>query len=210
MGHPPRIFTPDVSLHVIRRGNNRGIIFGDDVDRHYFLRELRYAAEDHHVAVHGFVMMTTHYHLLVTPEEELSLQGMMKAVGEQYSCHFNRRHDRIGTLWAGRYRALPLEDERRWMTCLRYIEQNPWRARIVDTPEAYPWSSCRAHALGEMCEGLVPHRLYLALGSTPDERQVAYRAIVDEGLTDEELSFHRAGRPRKPGKPVSDTCLTPV
>jgi putative transposase len=84
MGHPPRIFTPDLSLHVIRRGVNRGAVFDDDADRHHFLYDLQDAAEDHHVSVHGFVMMTTHYHLLVTPKEELSLRCMMKTVGEEY------------------------------------------------------------------------------------------------------------------------------
>src|SRR2546425_146422 len=148
MGHPPRIFTPDLSLHVIRRGVNRGAVFDDDADRYHFLHDLQDAAEDHQVSVHGFVMMTTHYHLLVTPKEERSLQCMMKTLGEEYVRHYNRRHDRIGTLWAGRYRAIAIEDERRWLTCLRYIEQNPWRAKMVDSPESYRWSSCRAHAHG--------------------------------------------------------------
>ena len=194
MGHPPRIFTPDLSLHVIRRGVNRGAVFDDDADRYHFLHDLQDAAEDHQVSVHGFVMMTTHYHLLVTPKEERSLQCMMKTLGEEYVRHYNRRHDRIGTLWAGRYRAIAIEDERRWLTCLRYIEQNPWRAKMVDSPESYRWSSCRAHALGEVVEWLVPHPLYLALGATPDERQAAYRAIVCEGLSEEELIRQRTGK----------------
>lgn len=196
MGHPLRVYTPDLSLHVIRRGNNRGAVFQDDTDRHHFLRELQDAAEDHRVSVHGFVMMTTHYHLLLTPEREVSLQRMMKTVGEQYGRYYNRRHNRIGTLWAGRYRAIAIEDERRWLTCLRYIEQNPWRAKMVDSPESYRWSSCRVHALGEVLEWLTPHPLYLALGSTAEQRQEAYRAIVWEGLAEEELIRQRKTRVR--------------
>jgi len=194
MGHPLRTYTPDISVHVIRRGNNRGAVFKDDDDRHHFLSDLEYAAGDNRVLVHGFVMMTTHYHLLVTPQDEIALPGMMKQLGEDYARYHNLRHDRIGTLWAGRYRPIDIEDERRWLTCLRYIEQNPWRAKMVDSPLSYKWSSCRTHALGDTLEWLVPHPLYLALGSTSEKRQAAYCAIVCEGLTEEELVRQRSGK----------------
>jgi len=196
MGHPPRIYTPDVSIHVIRRGNNRGVVFRDDDDRHMFLHVLQDGAEDYRVSVHGFVLMDTHYHLLVTPQTEFSIPDMMKELGERYVRYYNRKHDRIGTAWAGRYRAIPMKDERQWLTCLRYIEQNPWRAKMVDTPELYRWSSCRVHTLGETLSWLVPHHLYLALGPTPAQRQEAYRVICGVSLTDEELVRLRHLKPR--------------
>ena len=190
MGHPRRIYEPGISLHVIRRGNNRCSIFADDRDRETLLRVLQ-AATSHGVSVHGFVFMTTHYHLVVTPHRDLALSQMMKSVGEEYVRYYNSRYDRIGTLWTGRYRAIPLMDETYWLTCLRYVEQNPWRARMVSAPEAYPWSSCRAHALGEASDWLVAHPLYLRLGRTPEERQAAYRAICEVALTEAELAAQR-------------------
>jgi putative transposase len=71
-----------------------------------------------------------------------------------------------------------VKDERQWLTCLRYIEQNPVRAGMVDSPEKYPWTSYAAHAQGTKIPWLVPHPLYLALGPTDEVRQAAYRALL--------------------------------
>ena len=79
--------------------------------------------------VHGYALMDTHYHLLVTPPDPVCLPATMKELGGRYVRYFNRRYERIGTLWNGRYRDLLIHDERYWLTCLRYIEQNPVRAR---------------------------------------------------------------------------------
>jgi len=191
MGHPLRVHLPGISLHVIRRGNNRCAIVGDDDDHAALLRIVKAASGEWGVAVHAFVLMTTHYHLIVTPSRENAWSRMMKAVGEQYVRYYNTRYDRIGTLWAGKPRGILLLDETRWLTCLRYVEQNPWRANMVSTPESYAWSSCRVHALGEPSDWLVPHPLYVALGATPAERQMAYRAICNVKLTEDELAEQR-------------------
>src|ERR1019366_3078438 len=148
MPRRPRIFVPDVSLHVIQRGNNRGSIFGDAADHEVFLSFLKTASARYGVAVHGYALMTNHYHLVVTPQDDRALPRTMKELGGRYVNHFNRKHQRIGTLWNGRYRAILIMDETYWLTCLRYVEQNPVRAQMVRTPELYPWSSHRVHALG--------------------------------------------------------------
>ena len=205
MGHPLRIFIPDISIHVIRRGNNRCAIARDDQDFLELLRALRIASHEYGVAVHGFVIMTNHYHLIVTPPRANALTEMMKTVGEQYVRYFNPRYDRIGTLWSGRYTGIHIDTEGYWLTCLRYIEQNPWRAGMVATPDSYEWSSCRAHALGETIDWLVPHPVYLALGANPKERQAAYRAICGVALTDDELDAQRHPPRRKKVSDVSDT-----
>ena len=88
--------------------------------------------------------------------------------------------------------AVLLDDERYWYTCLRYVDLNPFRAHIVSAPEESRWSSYRVHAFGEDCDWLTLHPLYLKLGSTPQERQAAYRALCDRPLTDDELD---AGAP---------------
>jgi putative transposase len=192
-----RPFEPGVSLHVIRRGINGTEVFLDDWDRRTFLRFTECASTDNDVAVHGFVLMDTHYHFLVTPAHKQALSGAMKALGEDYVRYFNRRYKRIGTLWNGRCRAIPITDERYWFTCLRYIEQNPLRARMVSAPDAYRWSSCRAHMLGEPIEWLVDHPLYVGLGRTVEERQIAYRALCGVPLTEDELVRQRVRRARR-------------
>jgi putative transposase len=213
MARRPRIFIPDVSVHVIQRGNNRGAIVRDNTDREVFMSFLRRAAQQHDLAIHGFALMDTHYHLLVTPPDPRALPATIKELGGRYVPYFNRRHDRVGTLWSGRYRGLPVHDERYWLTCFRYIEQNPLRAGMVRTLDTFLWSSYRVHALGAECDWLVPHRLYLELGSNPQERQAAYRAICGIPVTEAEMVEQRlTWRPvgvRRGSDPPPDPRLTP-
>jgi len=183
-----RIFIVGVSVHVIQRGNNRLSIFASSNDCEYFLELLRRFARNHCVTVHGFVLMNTHYHLIVTPTSAGALPRMMKALDGGYVRYFNKRHSRIGTLWNGRYRGLLIQDERYWLTCLRYVEQNPVRAGMVQTPDDYQWSSYSAHALGRWPTWLVPHQTYQSLGRDDGERQRAYRELC--------------GQPVKPDDPL--------
>src|SRR6478672_9092085 len=148
MPRTPRVFIPHTSVHVIQRGNNRTEIFRAEEHFRVFLTFLRNSAVRRRVVVHAYVLMTTHFHLIVTPTESPALSLMMKELGERYVKYFNREAERSGTLWNGRYRSLVIGDERYWLTCLRYVEQNPVRARMVQVPGDYRWSSYGAHAFG--------------------------------------------------------------
>ena len=110
-----RLYLPDISVHVIRRGNNRGPIFGDDSDRQLFLGLLEVTADGRGVDVHGYAMMSNHYHLVVTPRTEKALPLMMRDLGREYVLRYNRKYGRIGTLWAGRYRSIPRDG---WLAAL--------------------------------------------------------------------------------------------
>src|SRR5262245_49964773 len=131
MARPRRVFVPNLSVHVIQRGHNRSAIFGDDRDREEFLLLLQYAAARHGTAVHGFGLMSNHYHLLVTPRDATSLPLTVGQFAGEYVQQYNRKYARIGTLFSGRYRAVLVKDERQWFDCLRYIERNPVKAQIV-------------------------------------------------------------------------------
>lgn len=188
-----RVFLPEVSVHVIRRGNNRAPIFGDEADHELIVALLEFTSGRRGVDVHGYTMMTNHYHLMVTPRSATALPQMMRDLGREYVLRYNRKYGRIGTLWAGRHRAIPITNERYWLTCLKYIEQNPVRANMVAHPSDYKWSSFRAHGLGEPQPWLTPHPVYVALGSTPEDRQAAYLALCSEALNDAELTRQRHG-----------------
>ena len=214
MARRPRIYIPDVSVHVIQRGNNRGAIVRDNLDREVFIAYQRRASQQHGLSVHGYALMDTHYHLVVTPPDARSLPETIKSLGVRYVLYFNRRHQRVGTLWCARYRGLQITDERYWLTCLRYIEQNPVRAGMVDAPDAYPWSSYAIHANGAQSDWLTPHRVYLELGPNPEQRQAAYRAICGTALKDEEIVQQRHGwglTGDRPGvRPGTDPDQTPA
>ena len=187
----PRFFAPGVSLHVRQRGNNRCAIFGDDSDYGVFLVLLRSAIQRYQVAVHGFSLMTTHTHLFLTPATEHGTCKAMQQLGIRYVMYFNHKYNRVGTLWTGRYRAKPINDERYWLTCLRYIELNPVRASMVMRPDQYPWSSYRAHTSASDIDWLSTHPVLEALGANIDQRREAYRAICAEPLSTEQLVRQR-------------------
>jgi putative transposase len=193
-----RIFCPDLSVHVIHRGNNRLPVFSTDTECEVFLALLRFLSQREAVDVHAFVLMSTHHHMIVTPGHATALPNMMRDLGAQFGRYFNRAHGRIGTVWNGRYRGITIADDKYWLTCLRYIELNPVRAHIVDTPEDYRWSSYRAHALGETIEWLVPHPTYLALGTCSEHRQNVYRSLCSVALTPGELARQRLGVCERP------------
>jgi putative transposase len=175
--------------HVIHRGVNRVDIFRSESDYECFLTIFRSAAAKHETDVHTYVLMTNHVHFIVTPRVEGALSKTMKNVGETYVPYFNRRYERTGGLFNGRYRALAINSESYWFTCMRYVELNPVRAGIIGRPEdCYRWSSYRFHAFGERNDLIVPHHLYLALGNTPSMRQQCWRAICGEALSDEQLA----------------------
>jgi putative transposase len=185
------MFVPGVSLHVRQRGNNRCAVFGDDEDHETYFLMLQSAMRRYHVNVHGFTLMTTHTHLLLTPTTEDGASLAMKRLGGRYVLYFNRKYGRVGTLWTGRFRAKLIPDERYWLNCLRYIEQNPVRAKIVVLPEQYRWSSYRAHALGESIDWLSSHPVLEALGATNADRQAAYRAFCATPISVAEIVEQR-------------------
>jgi putative transposase len=187
MARLPRLVLPGQPHHIIQRGNNRQAIFVDDKDRQHFLATLREAALTHQVAIHAYVLMDNHVHLLATPQQVDGLSRMMQSLGRRYVGWFNHRHGRSGTLWEGRFRAALIEGERHLLTCARYIELNPLRAGMLIDAGSFAWSSC-AHHLGRRRDPLVTeHPMYWALGNTPFEREVAYRDLLEQGLSDEEI-----------------------
>ena len=170
MARQPRIDLPGIPRHVVQRGNDRHACFADERDYRSYLIELHDAAHKHDCAVHAYVLMTNHVHLLVTPSRQGTLSRMMQAIGRRYVGCFNARYRRTGTLWEGRYKAALVDSERYVMGCYRYIELNPVRARMVPTPTDYRWSSHAHNAHGEHSAMLTPHASYLKLGSTPQNK----------------------------------------
>ena len=182
MARLPRLTLPGYPHHIIQRGNNRQVIFVDRDDFEAMLELLAENAKKFAVAVHAYVLMDNHFHLLATPATADALPLMMQAVGRSYVRYFNHRHGRTGTLWEGRYRSTLIETERYLLACMVYIDLNPVRAGMVALPAAWTWSS-HAHYLGQRVDKLVtPHALYWALGNTPFAREAAYAGLVQAGI----------------------------
>jgi putative transposase len=178
---------PGYPQHVVQRGNDRQHTFFAPADYGRYRDFLSRAAVEHCCAIHAYVLMTNHVHLLATPGLACSLPKMMQSIGRIYVQYFNATHRRTGTLWEGRYRAAIVDDENYLLTCMRYIELNPVRAQIVASPSHFPWSSFSANAYGAVDDLVVPHAIYRSLGPSPGTRQAAYRQLVGSPLPENEL-----------------------
>jgi putative transposase len=187
MPRQPRFWFPGAVLHVVQRGNNRAPVFVDDDDRHRFVDDLLVATCKHRVAVHAYVLMTNHVHLLATPLDADAMPRTMQTAGRRYVGRFNRVHSRTGTLWEGRYKAALVDTDRYFFTCMRYIELNPLRAGIVGRPEDYRWSSHRANACCAEDRLVTFHTLYSSLGGTAESRCDVYRRMFERALHEHEL-----------------------
>ena len=149
---------------------------------------LHEASQRHLMSIHGYVLMRTHFHLLATPETPTAIERTMQRVGLRYVRYFNRRYTRTGGLFEGRYIPSIVDDERYWISCLRYIELNPVRAGIVTSPADYRWSSYHAHAFGATDPLVTPHLRYRELGASVAERQRVWQNVCAVDLTAEELN----------------------
>jgi len=196
MARKPRLVDGGVPVHVVKRGNNRNECFCEigEFDHYlYLIDELR---TRHGCAVHAYVLMTNHVHLLITPETAAGLSAFMKEVSQRYAQRFNLRHGRTGTLWEGRYRSARVDTSRHLLECYRYIELNPVRAGMVGAPADYRWSSHRFNGHGVANALITPHPDYLGLGADATQRHAAYRAFVAEPVdtqTLDEIRFATRG-----------------
>jgi putative transposase len=182
MARLPRLTLAGFPHHIIQRGNNRQAIFLSAEDRETMLTLLDDNAKKFDVAVHGYVLMDNHFHLLATPQTNDSIPKWMQAVGRSYVRYFNDSHQRTGTLWEGRYRATLIQSERYLLACMAYIDLNPVRAGIVGRALDFPWSS-HAYYVGRRSDKwLTPHPLVWAMGNTPFAREAAYAELVQSGL----------------------------
>lgn len=202
MPRRPRIFIPGHPVHVIQRGNNRGQVFFGGEDGKKYLDWLAAAATQHGLAIHAYVLMSNHIHLLASPEHSQSLPRAMRDVNWHYSRYVNQTQERTGSLWEGRYRASVLDSDSYFFSCSRYIELNPVRAGLAATPGAYRWSSYRHNGEAKADPVVTPHPLYMMLSDTPEARAEAYRTLFEGALAEKTVDDIRGavngGRPLGP------------
>jgi REP element-mobilizing transposase RayT len=140
MARPLRIEFPCALYHVTSRGNGRADIFLNDGDRQVFLDVLATVCHRLHWLCYAYCLMTNHYHVVIeTPDADLA-KGMRQLNGVYTQC-FNRRHDHVGHIFQGRYKAILVDREAYLLELTRYVVLNPVRVRMVEAPEHWPWSS---------------------------------------------------------------------
>ncbi len=196
MARLPRLVVPGAPLHLIQRGNNRSATFFTADDYKRYGEVLLEASQRFGCAIHAYVLMTNHVHLLLTPGDGRGPARMMQAIGRAFVRHVNARYRRTGTLWEGRYRSTLVDSDQYLLACSRYIELNPVRAQMVEQPGQYRWSSHRHNAYGEPDDLITPHPIYEALHSDPAARKEAYRALFERHLEQKTLDAIRCATNR--------------
>jgi putative transposase len=182
-----------IALHVVRSGRRHGQCFFGERDRLAFLEGLRESATRFECAVHAYVLMGNHVHLLLTASDDGGTTQLMARVCERHEQSITDANDCSGGLWEDAFEASPIRVSRHFLACMRYIELNPVRARLVSRPDAFRWSSHGANALGRENPLVTPHPFYYALGRSDAERQTAYRRLFGVGV----IPFAQTpGRPR--------------
>lgn len=180
-------------MHIVQRGNNKQPCFLQERDYLVYHDALAEYSERYRVEVHAYVLMTNHVHLLVTPSDGIGPSRMMQQLGRRYVLSFNKRYQRSGTLWEGRFHSSIIDADDYLFACYRYIELNPVRAAMVGAPGEYGWSSYRVNAHGAKSCLITPHQQWIDLGINGPERCSRYRKIVGLEWTEHEVEAIRFG-----------------
>ena len=186
MGRPIRIEYPAALYHITSRGNEKKNIFRKDEDRVKFLKIL----DDYHnrygILIHSYVLMDNHYHLILeTPRG--NLLKVMHGINSSYTGYFNRKYGRSGHLFQGRYRGILVERDTYLLSLSRYVHLNPVRARVVERPEHYQWSSYPGYIARERESEWVQYAWVLSqFGEDKERAKRRYRKYTEEGLKEKE------------------------
>lgn len=191
MARRTRLFIRDMPYHVIQRGNNRNSIFFCENDYSFFLSVLQEAKMKHPCFIYSYCLMPNHFHLLIQPREKDNISLLMKLLGAKYVHYVNKYYNRTGTLWEGRFKCSLIDQEPYFYTCLHYIEMNPLRAGIVNSPELYRWSSYRVRAFGEKSLLVDTDPWYNSLGSDKESRGANYRRLFRNLIPEATLKLIR-------------------
>lgn len=183
MARKPRVQFPGAFYHVLVRGNRREDIFFDDTDREEYLRRLRKARRRFNFTLYAYVLMPNHVHLLLETGH-VPLSHIMQWLGTTYTQYFNRRHDKIGHLFQGRYKAILCDQDSYLLSLVRYIHLNPVRAGPVKDPAEYSWSSHRTY-LGLAHDSIIAPSLVLEqFGRDLTQALEAYQAYITQGVSE--------------------------
>lgn len=178
MPRGPRLPAPGSTIHVVARCNNRQFLLQDAADFERILRLLAVMRSSYGVTVYAYTLMSNHVHLLLQSPQGIRLGRPLRWFLTETAKAYHRTHERRGHFWEHRYRAVVVEDDLYALAALRYLDRNPVRARIVDDPTTYPWSSCAAYALGQADPLITYHPTFLGLSRYPKVRCRKYREMV--------------------------------
>lgn len=178
MSRPPRQLLSHSYYHIMTRGNNRHVVFENNDDYIYFLDLIKRFKTEHPFDLFHYCLMPNHVHMLVKTNKDSDFSTFMKRLNLAYFHHYHNSYGWIGHFWQDRFKNKPVGKDEYFIQCGKYIELNPVRAGIVDSPEEYCYSSFGHYAEGKINMIITDDFVYETLDSTNADRQKAYRELV--------------------------------
>lgn len=165
--------------HVLTRGNNHQDVFKEEKDYKKYVEILQKYKERYRFKLYHYVLMTNHVHLVIEPIESGGrLSEVMKGVNLSYAQYFKHKYKHTGHFWQDRYKSIIISKDNYLLACGSYVELNPVRAKIVEDPKDYKWSSYRIYAYGNKSPIVDEHPIYQGLSENEAERRKRYREFV--------------------------------
>jgi putative transposase len=188
-----RIIFDNAVYHIFNRGHDRRRLFCEPDDFGTFKDMILRYKQKYQFDLYHYCLMANHFHLLLKIAKGSDLSMLMKGICQSYAFYYKRERSFSGYLFQNRYKSILIEKDEYLMECGRYIELNPVRANIVDTPGKYYWSSYNFYSKDEASNIITTDPLYIALSAIDVERKKKYIEYVDtprpyEQLLDEKIS----------------------
>ncbi len=189
MGRFNRVIRPGLMYHIINRGNNREAVFLEDEDFEKYLGLIYRFKKKYEFKLFAYCLMTNHVHLLINPTEKGTISRIMQSITVAHTRHYHFKYRRSGHIWQGRFSSPIVSADEYLLNVMRYIEQNPLRAKMVAHPGDYRWSSYRLNVRkeGSRLIDREENVVFQGLGETVEQQVKAYRDFVMQQIEDGEL-----------------------
>ncbi|MFA5336684.1 MAG: transposase [Candidatus Omnitrophota bacterium] len=148
MPRSARIILENSCYHIIARGNQKQEVFFDVSDYEKYLQLLKKYKSKYHFKLYGYCLMSNHIHMIIDPKEPSEMSKAAHGISLSYSIWFNAKYGKVGHLWQDRFKSMVIQKDEYLIGCVNYIEANPVRAKIVNDPLRYPWSSYKERITG--------------------------------------------------------------
>ncbi|MDD5680356.1 MAG: transposase [Candidatus Omnitrophica bacterium] len=180
MPRTKRALYDGVTLHILNRGHNKGVLFKQKRDFCRFREIVKAYLERYKFSIFHYCLMSNHFHLLMQVIKGEDLPHIMQGISQAYANYHKKTYRTTGYLFQGRYKSFLIEKDEYLMGCARYIERNPIRAGIVTDLSKYPWSSYNYYANGKPDDIITTDSIYEGFGKTTQERMKNYIKYVNE------------------------------
>lgn len=206
MPRPPRFLLSQSYYHIMTRGNNKNLVFRNHTDYLKYLELFKELKNEHSFDLYHYCLMPNHVHLLIRTKDRDDFATFMKRINLTYFYHFKRQYGWTGHFWQDRYKSQPIGKDNYFIQCGKYIELNPVRAGLCNSPEEYKYSSFSYYFSGRVDELITPDMFFDNLGKTDGERRRKYQEMLIEdiilksykkkewGSTDQRYNEHRKVR----------------